>query len=32
MGVTGTLKIIHHTPSQINPQGFTEYRLLGESR
>jgi hypothetical protein len=32
MVVTGTLKIIHHAPSQINPDGFTEYRLIGESR
>jgi hypothetical protein len=30
--VTGTLKIIHHARSQINPDGFTEYRLLGERR
>jgi hypothetical protein len=32
MVVTATLKIIQHVPSQINPDGFTEYRLLGESR
>jgi hypothetical protein len=32
MVVTGTLKIIQHAPSQINPDGFTEYRLIGESR
>jgi hypothetical protein len=32
MVVTGTLKIIQHAPSQINPMGFTEYRLVGESR
>jgi hypothetical protein len=27
MVVRGTLKIIQHAPSQINPDGFTEYRL-----
>jgi hypothetical protein len=32
MVVTGTPKIIWHAPSQINPDGFTEYRLIGESR
>jgi hypothetical protein len=32
MVVRGTLKIIRHTPSQISPDGFTEYRLIGESR
>jgi hypothetical protein len=32
MVVTGTLKIIRHAPSQINPDGFAEYRLICESR
>jgi hypothetical protein len=32
MVVRGTLKIIRPAPSQINPHGFTEYRLIGESR
>jgi hypothetical protein len=32
MVVTGTLKIIRHAPSQINPAGFTEYRLVCQSR
>jgi hypothetical protein len=32
MVVTGTFKIIRHAPSQINPDGFTEYRLIGERR
>jgi hypothetical protein len=32
MVVTGALKIIERAPSQINPNGFTEYRLIGESR
>jgi hypothetical protein len=32
MVVRGTLKIIQHAPSQINPNGFTEYRLICEKR
>jgi hypothetical protein len=32
MVVRGTLKIIRHVPSQINPDGFTEYRLICQSR
>jgi hypothetical protein len=32
MVVTGALKIIRHAPSQINPVGFTEYRLICDSR
>jgi hypothetical protein len=32
MVVRGSLKIIRHAPSQINPDGFTEYRLMCGSR
>jgi hypothetical protein len=32
MVVTATLKIIQHAPSQINPDGFTEYRLICQDR